>query len=231
MPLKFLWFFDSKPVSAEGRMLLNAGDVYFMSDKAVGYDWLTKKVLTLRHAAGAEKYSSVDTLKVFSKGTARKPPVMHLLNLGASASNTATSPSSSSYTSNDPACASTDASASTTNAEASTESSGGFNAPTIAAAASVTASDAPIAAPSATCAICQELCIGDACSPRDRSTEGSWGYAGVCCNQPFHYECVGKWIKETADYACQKRGAPRVDTVCPLCTRKWPASIGRILQA
>ena len=44
MPLKFLWFCDSKPVGAEGRLLLDAGDVYFMSEKAVGFDWLTKAV-------------------------------------------------------------------------------------------------------------------------------------------------------------------------------------------
>jgi len=78
MPLKFLWFFDSKPVGAEGRLLLDAGDVYFMSEKAVGFDWLTKNHLTLRHAAGVDKYSSVDTVKAV-KESKRRPPVEYLL--------------------------------------------------------------------------------------------------------------------------------------------------------
>ena len=78
MPLKFLWFCDSKPVGAEGRLLLDAGDVYFMSEKAVGFDWLTKKQLTLRHSAGADKYSSVGTLKAVREGTVRPPPVVQL---------------------------------------------------------------------------------------------------------------------------------------------------------
>ena len=90
MPLKFLWFLESKPVGTEGRMLLNAGDVYFMSEKAVGYDWLTKKVLTLRHAAGADKYSSVDTLKVIKEGAAGKPPVVYLL--GCATANSVAAP-------------------------------------------------------------------------------------------------------------------------------------------
>ena len=83
MPLKFLWFLDSKPVGAEGRLLLDAGDVYFMSEKAVGFDWLTKKELTLRHAAGADKYSSVGTLKSVKEGTVRRPPVVQLYPLVA----------------------------------------------------------------------------------------------------------------------------------------------------
>lgn len=78
MPLKFLWFRDSKPVGAEGRLLLDAGDVYFMSEKAVGFDWLTKKALTLRHAAGADRYASVGTLKAVKQGTARRPRVVQL---------------------------------------------------------------------------------------------------------------------------------------------------------
>ena len=44
----------------------------------VGFDWLTRNVLTLRHAAGADRYSSVDTLNLIRKGVARKPPVEYL---------------------------------------------------------------------------------------------------------------------------------------------------------
>jgi len=78
MPLKFLWFEESKPVGAEGEMLLDAGDVYFMSEKAVGFDWLTKKGLTLRHSAGADKYSSVDTLKAIKGGKVDPPSSVRL---------------------------------------------------------------------------------------------------------------------------------------------------------
>ena len=78
MPLKFLWFRNQKPFGAEGRILLDAGDVYFMSEKAVGFDWRTKKHLTLRHAAGADKYSSVGTLKALKTDGAAPPPVVQL---------------------------------------------------------------------------------------------------------------------------------------------------------
>lgn len=30
--------------------------MYIMSEKAVGYDWKKRKIPTLRHAAGADKY-------------------------------------------------------------------------------------------------------------------------------------------------------------------------------
>mmetsp|Transcript_14476 Transcript_14476/g.38488 ORF Transcript_14476/g.38488 Transcript_14476/m.38488 type:complete len:189 (+) Transcript_14476:2-568(+) len=79
MPLKFMWFRDSTPVGDEGRItILNAGDVYFMSEKAVGTDWLTKKNLTLRHAAGADVYSTVQKLTAIKDGRAPVPAVMEL---------------------------------------------------------------------------------------------------------------------------------------------------------
>jgi len=34
---------------------LDDGDVYFMSEKAVGYDWKHSSIYSLRHAAGNEK--------------------------------------------------------------------------------------------------------------------------------------------------------------------------------
>ena len=61
MPLKFQWYKDGAPVGQEARIELNAGDIYIMSEKAVGFDWKKKKILTLRHAAGKDscKYSRV----------------------------------------------------------------------------------------------------------------------------------------------------------------------------
>jgi len=38
-------------------VFLNDGDLYIMSEKAVGTDWMRNKSgYTLRHAAGAKKY-------------------------------------------------------------------------------------------------------------------------------------------------------------------------------
>ena len=47
MPLKVQWFHQSEPVGDEGRIQLNAGDVYFFSDKAVGYDFKSRSQVTL----------------------------------------------------------------------------------------------------------------------------------------------------------------------------------------
>ena len=41
--------------------MLNHGDLYVMSEKAVGTDWLLKNTLTLRHAAGSRKYTTIKT--------------------------------------------------------------------------------------------------------------------------------------------------------------------------
>ena len=58
MPLKFQWFQRSKPVGMVLEVVLKHGDMYAMSEKAVGCDWMTdRKGLTLRHAAGADKYA------------------------------------------------------------------------------------------------------------------------------------------------------------------------------
>lgn len=56
LPLQYQWFFKGKPVGDPIRLNLNHGDIYFMSEKAVGYDWKTRNQYTLRHAAGAEKF-------------------------------------------------------------------------------------------------------------------------------------------------------------------------------
>lgn len=57
LPLEFQWF-APEPVGPRIRFDLNHGDVYIMSEKAVGTDWKTRGANgpTLRHAAGAAKY-------------------------------------------------------------------------------------------------------------------------------------------------------------------------------
>lgn len=54
-PLHYQWFQNSKPVGEMFTRILDDGDMYFMSEKAVGFDWKTKKTPTLRHAAGDKK--------------------------------------------------------------------------------------------------------------------------------------------------------------------------------
>jgi len=55
-PLRFRWYHQSERVGSCIEIMLNGGDLYVMSDKAVGTDWLNRKTLTLRHAAGTSGY-------------------------------------------------------------------------------------------------------------------------------------------------------------------------------
>jgi len=63
-PMRWQWFKDSMPVGKPIDITLNCGDVYIMSEKAVGSDWKLSSLYTLRHSAGAEKYR---TLKKWEK--------------------------------------------------------------------------------------------------------------------------------------------------------------------
>ena len=54
-PLCYKWFINSEQISEKLELKLDHGDLYFMSEKAVGSDWKTRKIPTLRHAAGFEK--------------------------------------------------------------------------------------------------------------------------------------------------------------------------------
>ena len=58
-PLHFQWFRKSNPIGDRIIIPLNAGDMYVMSEKAVGTDWLKKNTYTLRHATGAPKYTTI----------------------------------------------------------------------------------------------------------------------------------------------------------------------------
>ena len=58
-PMRWHWFKDGMPVGKPIDIRLNSGDVYIMSEKAVGADWKLKSKYTLRHAAGADKYRSL----------------------------------------------------------------------------------------------------------------------------------------------------------------------------
>jgi hypothetical protein len=60
MPLFFQWFQRSLPVGDPIKLDLNDGDMYMMSEKAVGFDWLKKIVPTLRHSTGSVKFTGVN---------------------------------------------------------------------------------------------------------------------------------------------------------------------------
>ncbi len=57
MDMHWQWYYDSEPVGERIIVPLEGGDIYVMSEKAVGTDWKTKKLLTLRHATGCDKFT------------------------------------------------------------------------------------------------------------------------------------------------------------------------------
>ncbi len=58
-PLHYQWFYQSEAVGNRAIINLSHGDLYIMSQKAVGTDWKKKNIYTLRHAAGCDKYTTV----------------------------------------------------------------------------------------------------------------------------------------------------------------------------
>jgi hypothetical protein len=52
MNLNYNWFHKSTPFGNTITFKLNDGDMYIMSEKAVGTDWKKKNICTLRHSAG-----------------------------------------------------------------------------------------------------------------------------------------------------------------------------------
>ena len=56
MPLRYQWYYRNKKVGKVFEIILNHGDMYVMDAKSVGTDWKKSSILTLRHAAGCQKY-------------------------------------------------------------------------------------------------------------------------------------------------------------------------------
>lgn len=54
-PIHYQWYKNGKKYSDLFTRNLNDGDIYFMSEKAVGYDWKQSSIYSLRHAAGNTK--------------------------------------------------------------------------------------------------------------------------------------------------------------------------------
>ena len=57
-PLRYCWFQKGKAISEIVNISLNSGDLYIMSEKAVGMDWRSSSKPTLRHSAGNNKAAS-----------------------------------------------------------------------------------------------------------------------------------------------------------------------------
>ncbi len=56
LPIYFNWFYKSEPKGQRMSIDLHHGDMYIMSEKAVGTDGRKKTIPILRHATGAAKY-------------------------------------------------------------------------------------------------------------------------------------------------------------------------------
>lgn len=63
MPLVYHWFYNGEAVGQRIKLMLNHGDMYIMSENATGYNWKKKLTLTLRHAAGCDKYTTIKPKK------------------------------------------------------------------------------------------------------------------------------------------------------------------------
>lgn len=63
IPLEYQWFEGGKPFGERVKLELHHGDMYIMSEKAVGWDWKLKRKPTLRHAAGAPKFLEIKEKK------------------------------------------------------------------------------------------------------------------------------------------------------------------------
>jgi len=62
IPLVYAWYHRHEPVTEvinTDELKLENGDIYFMSEKATGFDWKRSSKYTLRHAAGSKKYISI----------------------------------------------------------------------------------------------------------------------------------------------------------------------------
>jgi hypothetical protein len=59
LPMNWQWFHQGKPIGDRIIVPLEPGDMYIMSEKAVGTDWKKKTIPTLRHATGCDKFTTI----------------------------------------------------------------------------------------------------------------------------------------------------------------------------
>ena len=61
MSIYYQWHFGPDVIGPRMEFKLQPGDLYVMSEKAVGTDWMKRTIPTLRHAAGSAKYTGDDS--------------------------------------------------------------------------------------------------------------------------------------------------------------------------
>lgn len=59
LPLYYQWYRYGEAIGEVTEIPLNGGDIYIMSEKAVGTDWKRRNCATLRHAVGSSKYTKL----------------------------------------------------------------------------------------------------------------------------------------------------------------------------
>ncbi len=60
IPIHYQWFKDGEAVGERMVFDLDGGDIYVMSEKAVGTDWKRSSIYTLRHATGCKKFTTIE---------------------------------------------------------------------------------------------------------------------------------------------------------------------------
>jgi hypothetical protein len=70
IPLHYQWFHKGQPVGDRVERTMGHGCLYVMSEKAVGFDWRCSSKLTLRHAAGADRFLALSARKALVMPTA-----------------------------------------------------------------------------------------------------------------------------------------------------------------
>lgn len=58
-PMHWQWYHKGEPIGYRIIVPLKPGDMYIMSEKAVGTDWKKKTIPTLRHATGSDKFTTI----------------------------------------------------------------------------------------------------------------------------------------------------------------------------
>jgi hypothetical protein len=86
-PMRWQCFCRGKVVGHPVDVVLNSGDAYIMSEKAVGNDWKKRTINTLRHAAGAKKYTGIAKKWLPSPDDVQKEPVRLIRKITTSSSN------------------------------------------------------------------------------------------------------------------------------------------------
>lgn len=61
LSIHYQWFKNNSPIGDNIEIDLKGGDMYIMSEKAVGTDWKSSSLCTLRHAAGCDKFTKLDS--------------------------------------------------------------------------------------------------------------------------------------------------------------------------